>query len=102
MCPINDQKIIFHRLEDHPSYAVNNLGDVLNVNKVTKLHPVKDDRGYLRVRLNGERFLVARLIAEAFVPNPENKPNVTYIDGNKSNVNASNLKWADNSEIQKP
>lgn len=92
--------ISFCRLEDHPSYAVTSLGDVININKVKKLNPVKDDRGYLKVRLDGKKYLVSRLIAEAFVPNPDSKPNVTYLDGDKSNVAASNLKWADNSEIQ--
>lgn len=92
--------IDFYRLDDHPSYVVTSLGDVININKMKKLKPIKDSRGYLRVDLNGERVLVARLIAKHFVPNPEGKKKVTYIDGNKSNVSALNLKWADNSEIQ--
>ncbi len=92
--------IDFYRLDDHPSYVVTSLGDVININKMKRLKPVKDSRGYLRVKLNGESFLVARLIAEQFVPNPEGKEKVTYIDGNRTNVAATNLKWADNSEIQ--
>lgn len=101
MSQIEREKIIFHRLEDHPSYAVNTLGDVVNIIRKRILKPIKDSRGYLRVRLDGERVLVSRLIANAFVPNPDDKPKVTYIDGDKSNVKPSNLKWADNSEIQK-
>jgi hypothetical protein len=92
--------IIFHRLDAYPAYAVNTNGDVININKAKILKPVKDSRGYLRVRLNGNRILVARLVASEFVPNPEGKQNVTYVDGDRTNVNANNLKWADNSELQ--
>ena len=92
--------IIFHRLDAYPAYAVNTNGDVININKAKILKPVKDSRGYLRVRLNGDRILVSRLVANEFVPNPDDKQNVTYIDGDKTNVAASNLRWADNSEIQ--
>ena len=53
------------------------------------------NRGYLSVRLsrNGENkpFLVHRLVAAAFHPNPDQLPQVNHIDGNRLNNNASNL-----------
>lgn len=57
----------------------------------------KDEKGYYRVSLCSDgkvkTFLVHRLVALAFVPNPDNKPAIDHIDGNPSNNLASNLRW---------
>lgn len=55
----------------------------------------KDSEGYLRVSFgkDGSRERVHRLVASAFVDNPDGKPMVDHIDGNKANNHASNLRW---------
>lgn len=61
-------------------------------------------KGYLQVSLNfGKQKLhtgIHRMVALAFIPNPENKPQVNHIDGNKLNNHADNLEWCTNKENQ--
>ena len=56
--------------------------------------------GYLQVTLSGIRIpqLVHRLVAEAFVPNPENKPCVDHINGNRADNRIENLRWVTHKE----
>lgn len=62
---------------------------------------MKDKNGYLRINLSPlvkKTSLVHRLVAEAFIPNPDNKPEVDHIDCNPSNAHVSNLRWTTSSE----
>lgn len=50
--------------------------------------------GYVRARLRGKAEYIHRLVAKAFIPNPENKPQVNHIDEDKENNILSNLEWS--------
>lgn len=54
--------------------------------------------GYKYVKIKTKEYLTHRLIATAFIDNPNNKPEVNHIDGNKDNNNVSNLEWVTHSE----
>lgn len=82
-------------------YYADRLGNVYSLTKVNhkarQLKAYKHSHGYMMVTINSKSKLVHRLVATAFIPNPNNYPQVNHIDGDKTNNrctdDASNLEW---------
>ena len=85
-------------LED---YIVSEDGTITNKKNGHIVKPQLNGKGYLRVSIGGKLRFVHRLVAEAYIPNPENKPQVNHKDGNKLNNCVDNLEWVDNNENRK-
>lgn len=93
---------IWREIKGCNPYEVSSWGRVRNTATGDVLYQEKHDKGYMRVRLmtDGKRhhFKVHRLVAQAFIPNPNGKPQVNHIDGNNRNNSYTNLEWVSDEE----
>jgi hypothetical protein len=89
----------YRKIRGYENYSVSNFGNVRNDVKGKILQASLDrDNGYKKVALNGKTVRVHRLVAQAFIPNPENKKCIDHIDTHKTNNNVNNLRWCSQQE----
>ena len=86
-------------------YQISNLGRLKSFKEIKSgriLSNINRQGGYLSVVLQYKGFIrytrIHRLVAETFISNPDNKPEVNHIDGNKQNNCVDNLEWVTRKE----
>jgi hypothetical protein len=84
-------------VEGIKGYKISNCGRVKN-HKGKISEGSNHESGYLWVSISPKQYLLHRLVAKVFIPNPENKEQVNHKDGNKLNSKVDNLEWMTNSE----
>ena len=87
---------IWKKLTQFPIYSISNFGDVKNdrTGRIIKPHQNEKYVGISLVNTEGRKTIrLHRLIAETFIPNPENKSQVNHKDRDRLNNSISNLEW---------
>ncbi len=87
--------------EKNITYSINKDGSIYSNYSQKFLKPYISNHGYYVVDMNKKNFRVHRLVAEKFIPNPENKPFVNHINGIKTDNRVENLEWCTASENTK-
>lgn len=99
-------KEVFVEIKGFDGYFISNFGRILGKSgKILKTY--ENYKGYLKVGLvvSGKKSTVKkrvhRLVAQAFIPNPDNLPEVNHKDLNKQNNRVDNLEWVTGEENRK-
>ena len=109
---------IWKDIEDYEGlYQVSNLGRVKSLERYqqnhSKFQKIEEKMKSIHTKSNGYQFVqlykdnrmkniyVHKLVAQAFIPNIDNKPEVNHIDGNKLNNSVKNLEWVTSNENNK-
>ena len=96
--PVKGYEELYEVSDTGRIFSYYNMGNHKPDKTRRELNPSFDARGYLTINLtkNGKtkQYKVHRLVAEAFIPNPKNKPEVNHLDGDHQNNDQGNLEWA--------
>ena len=96
----------FVRIEGYPKYVIHPCGTILRLwkNHSNEIKPCKNKYGYMIIKLckNGKKkcFKLHRLLALAFIPNPEHKRTIDHINNIRDDNRLINLRWATDKEQQ--
>jgi len=99
---MNNSDIIEIKIKDYENYTINILGEIKNIKTGRILKYSTDKDGYYKIGLSKNSvqkiYSIHRLIAQHFIPNPENKPFIDHKDNNKKNNSIDNLRWCSSLE----
>lgn len=92
----------FKQIDYNNNYLINKEGKVYSLYTNKFIKPTKSKSGYLYITFNdNKKIRLHRLIALAFIPNPNNYLEINHIDGNKENNNINNLEWCSREQNRK-
>ena len=81
-------------IDDYPNYSIGKDGSIMNNETGHVMTPYISKVGYYQVCLGNKRHYVHRLLAKAFIPNPDNKPFIDHINRISLDNRLENLRWA--------
>lgn len=90
---VREDGLVFNKKRCYAEYTWNKG----SLDRITKYNR---KAGYYKTMVNKKKFRVHRLVAECFIPNPDNKPQVDHINRDRTDNRQENLRWVTNKENQ--
>ncbi len=94
---IINQMEVYAKIKGFENLAISNFGELININTGDKIKQFKGN-GYLQVTISGKKYYVHRLVGLTYLDRIEGKNIIDHKDGNRTNNNVINLRWASSSE----